>query len=192
MAYDHTARALYRKLVALYPNGFRDRLGESMEQTFNDLLRERRAQSDGSFGFVLRTFIETAAGIIQEHLSDNMKHIATNPKSAALVGFLLILPFLFLNMVVARRMEPLFSLIRPGLHTSPHEYVLLAFVLLLIPVGAFIAIRPMLQRGSDGKRKFYLANGILAAILLLVFVLLSVGLGSEIYRCDVLQIPNCD
>ena len=164
-----------------------------MEQTFNDLLRERREEGDGSFGFVLRTFLETAVGIIQEHLRDNyMKDIATNPKSAALLGFLLILPFLTLNMVVANRIEPLFSLIRPGIHTSAFEYVLLAIVLFLIPVGAFIAIRPMLEKGSDGKRKFYLANGVLAAILLLVFVLLSVGLGSDIYRCDVLQIPNCD
>jgi hypothetical protein len=28
--------------------------------------------------------------------------------------------------------------------------------------------------------------------LCLAFVVLSVGLGSDIYRCDVLGIPNCD
>lgn len=118
--------------------------------------------------------------------------ILLNPNSAALIGFALILPFVFLNMIVANRIEPFFSLIRPGVHTSPFEYVLLIIVLLLLPAGAFIAIRPMLQRGVDGKRKFYLLNGILAAILLIVFVLISVAFAEELYRCDVLQIPNCD
>jgi hypothetical protein len=35
-------------------------------------------------------------------------------------------------------------------------------------------------------------NGVVAALLLAAFAMLSVGLGSDIYRCDVLQIPNCD
>lgn len=114
------------------------------------------------------------------------------PKSAALKGFLFVLPFAVLNAVVAKRVEPFFSLIRPGVHTSPLEYVLLLIVLLLLPVGAFIALRPLLQRGSDGKRRFYLVNGATAALLLGGFAAISIGLGSDIYRCDVLQIPNCD
>ena len=119
-------------------------------------------------------------------------NIATNPKSAAITGSLLILPFLFLNAVVANRIEPFFSLMRPGLHTSTREYVLLFIFLLLMPVGAFIAIRPMFLKGAQGRRRFYLVNAILATILLVVFVVVSGGLGSDIYRCDVLQIPNCD
>ncbi len=121
-----------------------------------------------------------------------MKDFTANPKSAAVLGALLFAPFLILNAIVGSRLEPFFSLIRPGIHTSPHEYVLLFVVLFLILVGAIIAAGPMLQKGADGKRKFYLVNGILAAILLVVFVSLSVGLGSDIYRCDVLKIPNCD
>ena len=30
-------RTLYKKLITLYPRPFRDELGESMEQTFNDI-----------------------------------------------------------------------------------------------------------------------------------------------------------
>jgi hypothetical protein len=37
-----TVRALYKKLLGLYPRAFRERLGESMEQTFNDLCNERK------------------------------------------------------------------------------------------------------------------------------------------------------
>ena len=121
-----------------------------------------------------------------------MKSIVSNPKSAALVGFLFALPFLVANTIVGSRIEPFYSLIRPDTHTSPFEYVLLAVVLLLLPVGAFIAVRPMFPKRVGGKREFYLVNITLAAILVSGFLALSIGLGSDIYRCDVLLIPNCD
>ena len=165
-----------------------------MQQTFNDLYKERQAVQRF---FVLWTFAETALGIIKEYIllitqGDSMQNSILNPKVAALVGLLFTAPFVILNAIVGKRIEPFFSLVRPGIHTGPFEYILLIIVLLLIPVGSFIAIRPMFQKGAEGKRKFYLVNTILAALLLIVFVMLSVGLGSEIYRCDVLQIPNCD
>ena len=193
--YDQeTVRRLYRKLLNLYPKSFKDRLGDSMQQTFNDLYKERQAVQRF---FVLWTFAETALGIIKEYIllitqGDSMQNSILNPKVAALVGLLFTAPFVILNAIVGKRIEPFFSLVRPGIHTGPFEYILLIIVLLLIPVGSFIAIRPMFQKGAEGKRKFYLVNAILAALLLIVFVMLSVGLGSEIYRCDVLQIPNCD
>lgn len=194
---QNVVRVLYKKLLNLYPRGFREQLGESMEQTFNDLCNEKRQAEQGLFGFVLWTFIETTTEIIQEHIlllrqGGSMKNIVTNPKSAAVVGFLFALPFLILNMIVGSRIEPFFSFVRPDTHTSPFEYVLLAVVLLLIPIGGFIAARPMLQKGANGERKFYLLNMILAAFLIAGGVALFVGLGSDIYRCDVLRIPNCD
>ena len=195
--HEETVRTLYKKLLTLYPRWFHEQLGESMEQTFNDLCNEKRQTKQGLFGFVLWTFIETTTEIVQEHIvlltqGDSMKNIISNPKSAALVGFLFALPFLTLNTIVGNRIEPFFSLIRPDTHTGPFEYVLLALVLLLIPIGGFIAARPMLQKGADGERKFYLLNIILAAILVTGGIALFVVLGSEIYRCDVLHIPNCD
>ena len=116
----------------------------------------------------------------------------TRPGFAAVTGALLLLPFLVANAIVGNRIEPFFSLIRPGIHTSPREYVLLFIVLLLILVGAVVAARPMLQGGDDGRRRFHPVNAALAALLCLVFVVLAVALGTDIYRCDVLGIPNCD
>lgn len=195
MAYERSAaryRNLYGKLLRFYPKPFREQFGEGMQQTFNDLCRERRVAGGLLLRFVLWAFFETATGIIKENLAyNNMKLIITNPKSASFIGFLFTLPFAGLNVIVAKRVEPLFSLIRPGLHTSPFEYVLLFIVLLLLPIGAFIALGPML-RVVDGKRRFYPVNGVTAAVLLIVFAVLSIGLGSDIYRCDILQIPNCD
>ena len=48
-----------------------------------------------------------------------MKNITTNPKSAALIDLLFIVPMIVLNQIVGNRIEPFFSLIRPGIHTSP-------------------------------------------------------------------------
>jgi hypothetical protein len=59
-------RAFYKKLLALYPRVFRERLGESMQQTFTDLCNERKQQAEYRWpGFVLWIFIETALGIIR-------------------------------------------------------------------------------------------------------------------------------
>lgn len=96
-----------------------------------------------------------------------------------------------MNAIVANRIEPYFSLIRPGPHTSAREYVLLFVVMFLILVGAFVAARPLLRK-ADGTRRFYAVNAVFAAFLCLAFVVLSGALGTEIYRCDVLKIPNCD
>ncbi len=67
MIYEpYSLRGFYKKLLRLYPRGFRDQLGESMEQTFNDLCREREEAGDGLFGFVLWVFADTLVGIIKE------------------------------------------------------------------------------------------------------------------------------
>ena len=69
MIYEpYSLRRFYKKLLRLYPRGFRDQLGESMEQTFNDLCRERYEAGGGWFGFVLWTFADTLAGIIKENM----------------------------------------------------------------------------------------------------------------------------
>lgn len=87
-------RAFYRKLLALYPRGFREQLGESMQQTFNDLYRERQTKR-GWFGFMLWTFVETALGIVREHVlliteGVKMKNVLAIPRSAALLSSILL------------------------------------------------------------------------------------------------------
>jgi hypothetical protein len=87
-------RTLYRKLLTLYPQRFKEQLGESMEQTFSDLYRERQAKP-GWFRFVLWTFIETVAGIVREHAlsiteGDSMKNTLGYPRSAVLLSSILL------------------------------------------------------------------------------------------------------
>jgi hypothetical protein len=58
-------RALYRKLLKLYPPALKARFGESMLQTFDDLCNERR---EISFGFMLWILADTAVGAARENL----------------------------------------------------------------------------------------------------------------------------
>ena len=103
MAYDqNSVHTLYKKLLTFYPRGFRERLGESMLQTFNDLYKERRAESTW-FGFVLWTFTETGMGIFREHVflvteGAMMKTMISNPRLAPLISFILcVFPFMILE-----------------------------------------------------------------------------------------------
>ena len=118
---------------------------------------------------------------------NTMKSISASPGTASLLGALCLVPFLFLNWIVVTRFEPFFSWLRPGAHTSPQEYVLLPLVLLLFPVGAFIAARPMFR-----QRRFFVVNSLLTVFLLLSFAALSYGLGKDFYRCEILRIAGCD
>lgn len=59
-------RRWYARLLRLYPRTYRERMGESMEQTFSDLCRERREAGEGLAGFVLWTFADTFVAILRE------------------------------------------------------------------------------------------------------------------------------
>jgi hypothetical protein len=104
---QQTARRLYKKLIGLYPQGFKERLAESMEQTFQDLWNEKHQTKKELFGFVLWTFIETAIGIFREHLllvspGDLMQTILKPLGSSALISLLFVLPFMIMEVVNRR------------------------------------------------------------------------------------------
>jgi hypothetical protein len=87
-------QALYKQLLRLYPREFRERLAESMEQTFQDLYSERQP-TPGWFSFVLWILIDTAIGIVKEHMlsiakGDAMKNTLAYPRSAALISAILL------------------------------------------------------------------------------------------------------
>ena len=59
-------RTWYSMLLRLYPRPFRERFGEGMAQTFNDLCREHRDAGWELFGLALWIFFETSVGIVRE------------------------------------------------------------------------------------------------------------------------------
>jgi len=181
-----TVRALYKKLLALYPRTFREQLGESMQQTFNDLCNERKGQTEGGlFGFVLRTFVETALGIIKEYVflitqGNAMKNIFANPKSAAIISFILALPLVILYSISAFEIEP-FNGLLISLFTEADGYrqnalgkIVLISALLLLPVAFLINLRSMVTKaGSERTTPFRLtpAHSILGGSILFVVLI---------------------
>jgi hypothetical protein len=98
-------RFLYGKLLRLYPREFREQLGESMAQTFDDLVDGSHPQPDrGWTGLLLGTFIETAIGIAGEYLlliteGNAMRNMLKTSGLSALTSLLLILPFMIMEVV---------------------------------------------------------------------------------------------
>ena len=99
MADEHAIaryRRWYRKLLGFYSRPHRERFAESMEQTFNDLCRERARAGQGLLGFVLWTFVETSAGIIKDNMKVIMMQNMTRRLSvwAVVVAAVLMIPLL--------------------------------------------------------------------------------------------------
>lgn len=116
--------------------------------------------------------------------------IIRNPNLAVLTGFLFALPFVIINFIVALRVEPFYSFLGSFgfIRNSPYFPL---FLLILLPVGAYASVSPMLKK-ENSKRKIYFINIATTVILLAVFILMFVALAEELYRCEILKIPNCD
>lgn len=201
MAYDQkTIHTLYKKLLTLYPRTFRDRLGESMRQTFNDLYQERQSKR-GLLGYVFWMFIETGIGIIKEHIllaiqRVAMKNIFANPRSAAITSSILSLPLGLTFLAFMLDIEPLTKVLNHLFTIDGQQINMLGRIviysgLLLLPLAFVLNLRPMLKReGSEGSKRIYMLNLIVGVTILLRIIFTWGGLiVEEIYclrgiRCD--------
>jgi hypothetical protein len=194
----NTVHTLYKRLLKLYPQEFREQFAESMQQTFSDRYHE---QGRIWFGFVSWMFIETAMGIVREHAlihGTAMKNSISNPKRVALISFLLCLPlgliFLILMLDIEFLAIPLHDLLTVngrGSEINTLGRIVILGGLLLLPVAFILNLQPLLVReGPDGKRTLHKVNLILAAaILLLIAFTWGALLMEQIYclqgiRCD--------
>src|SRR5919108_5585743 len=155
---------LYRKLLTFYPRQFRELLEEPMEQTFNDLMHERRQTKQQLFGFILWTFAETTGGILQEHISvlkqgDTMQTFFTNLRSAALISFLLILPLMIMEVVNRQDFNEGFP-------------ALLFVIMWLLPVIFIIILTPIVRNIRAGNN--LLASPIKLLLSVTFLVLLTI------------------
>ena len=180
MEYDKSkARALYKRLIAFYPRVFKEQLGESMEQTFNDLCNEKQQTKKALLGFVLWTFIETAIGIFREHpllISSGviMQTLLKTLGSPVLVSLLLIFPFMIMEVVNRRNFNEDFPfMLFFGLWLN-----LFAISLILLPIvramrtGKHDMANPVPTRGNT-----LLTNSksivMISVVLVLSFVIVS-------------------
>ena len=163
MTFDpNMLRILYKKLLSLYPRGFRERLGEPMQQTFHDLYKERQTKP-GWFSFVLWMFVETAVGIVREHVlliteGASMKSTLAYPRYAALISAML----LAVALIVAPAIY-LFGNLRDAM--GPFSYDLADFLYGPVWAASMVSIVFMLREriGQRAPRRMSLA--LLATIL---------------------------
>jgi hypothetical protein len=178
-----TVRRAYRRLLALYPRPFRERFGESMGQTFDDLCHERRRRG-GRAGLVPWMFLETAAGICMEHIrpiteGDGMINSLTKLKSPAIISLALVIPFALLELANRRNI--------------PEDFPIPLFVILwLLPAIFLLTLRPIVRSVQAGNK--LLANPVsllLRAALLVFLAYLWAGILIDQMPCF-LGVPNCD
>jgi hypothetical protein len=189
MPRDRT-RAAYRRLLGLYPRSFRERFGESMEQTFEDLRRERSAAGGGIHGFVIRTFAETSLGIAREHVA--AARLARHHRFA-LAGLLLFSPFAVVVLSVWLDIAVVRDLLTGG-GDRPNAVGLVAIVggLLLLPVALAVTLLPMLRGEPSRKRRLHAVNLLVCAVIAIPLATMLYGIGEEVYRCEIRGMPNCD
>ncbi len=177
----------------LYPRAFRERLGESMRQTFDDLCAERKNQRKPVHVFVLFTFVETLAGIVREHVlqirpGDIMKNI-TDPIPAASISFILALPIGLLAAIFFFDIELLQAPVKYALSVDGQQVNMFGRVVLLggmlaLPVAFVLDLVPMIKSfRTGGKLAAHPANLIVGVLIFALMTVTWGGLVLETVRC---------
>jgi hypothetical protein len=114
------------------------------------------------------------------------------PNTAVLVAVLLFAPLFTLNLFAVGNnpgfdhfFRDVFSL--SAYSNNPLSSAIVHAAVLLLPIGAFIALRPIFM-----TRRAMPLNLLVGILLLVAFVFFAGAMGQEVYRCDVLQVPKCD
>lgn len=102
-------------------------------------------------------------------------------------GIALSLPFLIANVLVAMQAQFFLSFLRPFGQTTSYEQVLVLALIALLGVGGLVALLPIVK-----DRRLYAVNAIVGTALIAFSIFAGYGLGYDFYKCDILQIPNCD
>jgi len=157
-------RKLYARLLRLYPRAYRERFAEGMEQTFNDLCRERMRAGKGLVAFAAWVFGETFIGIAREHIFFVSLAVMRNKnifRIAIATALILLVPFVAMQFT-------------DEVKWGAGDFVVAGALLF----GAGLAFELVARKGGAAYRA---AVGVaVAAALLLVWMNLAVGLiGSE-------------
>lgn len=186
MIYEqNTIRQLYKRLLAFYPRVFREQLGESMDQTFNDLYMEQKRQTDRAwFGPMLWIFIETAIGIFRERLmliseGDSMPTILTNLRSPAIISLILVVPFMIMEAVNRRNFDEGFP-------------IPLFVIMWVLPIIFIVTLMPIVRSVRAGNSFIASPVNLLIRVVILVFIAwMWTGILIDQMPCF-LGVPNCD
>lgn len=158
MAYEHSIRRYrhwYATLLRLYPKPYFDRFGEGIEQTFNDLLRERAERSGGLFAYALWMFVETSGGIIKEYITIIAMPLKNVIRVALITAAILMVPLLL--MVFDVSVPDPGSSTRDGVNWTPSDFAVMGTLLFVTGLSLDFVLR------SAGKYRVAAAIVIIAA-----------------------------
>jgi len=155
-------RGWYAKLLRLHSGRFHERFGESMAQTFTDMLRERASEGRRLFPFTVWMFFETFWGILREHL----RMVVMKNKDLIVAGL----------AAASLLLVPMFAMLfTDEVAWGPGDFAVAGFLL----VGASVSFRLVTRKSRDLVYRAAVGLAI-AAALLLIWTNLAVGLiGSE-------------
>ena len=114
-------RKWYALLLRLYPKPYRELFGEGMEQTFNDLCRERVKTGGGLFILTLWLCFETTAGIIRENATsiimkqDSITFLRFIKYSGITVSALMVFGIVALMVISRGKGEDITGIVAPAL-----------------------------------------------------------------------------
>ncbi len=117
-----------------------------------------------------------------------MKTILTNPKSAAIISFLLALPFVILFLLFMLGIEPRIGALE-------HSFIGSAIVFgatFLFLAALIVSLRPLVRNVRAGiSIKANPINLLLAVAILLLIIIFAGGSIVDQYPCWI-GVPNCD
>lgn len=200
MKIEKTSRKVYRSLIALHPRGFRERFGEPMLQTFDDLFREWGTQSTSIVLFLFSIYAETTASIFRQHINETMyseKRFLTSNR-AALIGLMMLAPITVVYIIAVFSIEPMNSFFMSitteadGVRQKVAGLAMLIGLMLMMPAGFAINLVPIARNVKSGLGLTANPSNILAALLIGSAILyLWGGLFIDQLPCF-MGVPNCD
>ena len=155
-----------------------------MEQTFNDLYREKEQSKSKLFSFVLWTFIETTIGIFREYRllvleGHPMQTLLTNFRLPALISFLLVIPFMIMEVVNRRNLSEGFP-------------IPLFVIMWLLPLLFILTVTPIIRNVRAGNSLLATPILLLVRVVFLSFLVwMWFGILLDQMPCF-LGVPNCD
>jgi hypothetical protein len=189
---------VYAWLLRLYPSSYLCDFGEEMRFVFAASLQDATgSQGEGLVAFWRRTLADLGKTALREQISANGELLMRSakllsPNIAVVVAVLLFVPLFTLNLFAVGNnpgfdhfFRDVFSL--SAYSNNPLGSAIVHAAVLLLPLGAFIALRPIFI-----TRQALPLNLLVGILLLVTFVVFVGAMGEEAYRCDVLQVPKCD
>lgn len=108
-------------------------------------------------------------------------------KRFLLIGIVFALPFFTANALVITQSELFLSFIHPLGETTSFEQHLVLVLITLVGVGGLVALVPIFK-----EKRIYIVNAMVGLAFVAFAISAGYGIGYDFYKCNILQIPNCD